>query len=136
MGRAGDIKEVSEGYARNFLFARGLANIVSKHGLEVLQAQKNKRERINKLKLKNKKKLAEKLNGKSFTIKAKADEKGTLYFKVTPKLIVEELARQKLEISEKDLKLIEPIKKIGEYEVGFEIADESGKINLNILSEK
>lgn len=135
LGHAGEIKDVSEGYARNFLLERGLADIITKHKLEVLQAQKNKRELTIKKDLKNKKKLAGKLNGKLIAIKVKADEKGSLYFKITPKLIVEELAKQNIKINEKDLKLVEPIKKIGVYVIGFVIAGETGKIKLEITSE-
>ncbi len=70
---------------------------------------------VNRLKEKKDKiSLAEKLDGQVFSISAKADDKGTLYSKVDAKFISRELAKQNHNISSQEIKLVQPIKKIGE----------------------
>ena len=135
LGHAGEVKEVADGYARNFLIARGLANFATKHSLSVLGAQKNKRERVKKLEEKNKGKLAKKINGKVFAINAKADEKGTLYSKINTKYIVSELANQGVAVTEKELKLNETIKSIGQYEIDLVLSGESASIKLLVKNQ-
>jgi large subunit ribosomal protein L9 len=132
LGHAGEIKEVSEGYARNFLLGRGLADLVSKHSLDILEAQKNKKERIKKLEVKNKTKLAKKLKGQKFIITGKADEKGSLYSKITAKTIVDELNKQGIKIEEKEINLTEAIKKIGEHGVELNLGGEKVMIKVEV----
>ena len=136
LGHAGDIKEVSDGYGRNFLLPGKLAEISTQHSLAVLELRKRKRERIALRAEKDKVKLAKKINGQRFAIKAKADQTGTLYAKIDAKAIASVLAKQGFKIEENEIKLPETIKKIGEYEVDFELGGESGKIKLEVRSEK
>jgi len=143
LGHKGEVKEVKEGYARNFLIPKGMADVVTKHSLNVLAAQKRKREKSKKLsplkrdhakagEVRSKKLLAGKFNNKSFEILAKADEKGTLYAKLDAKNIASELAKQgyKMEVSE--VKLEKPIKKIGEYKIELRLADKKAIIKLKV----
>lgn len=136
LGHVGEIKEVKEGYARNFLIEKGLADLATKHSINLSETQKNKRERIATKVKQNKQKAAKKIFGQKFIIKAKADEKGTLYSKITAKTIVDELIKQKINIETKDIKLEEAIKKIGEYEISLDLGEENVKIKLEIINEK
>jgi large subunit ribosomal protein L9 len=136
LGHAGDIKEVSDGYGRNFLVPQGLAAILTMENLKAVEVKKSRKEKAVKSLKKNKDKLAKKIFGKKFEIKVKADETGTLYAKIDAKAIDSELNKQGYKIEASEIKLPEPIKKIGEYEVNLELGGESGKIRVEVRSKK
>lgn len=135
LGHAGDIREVSEGYARNFLIPRGLADTMTKHGINVLEAQKKKRERVAKERKVNKAKLAKKIAGREFVITAKADDKGTLYAGVDAKVIAGELKKQNLDVEPAEVILKSAIKKTGKYDVELNLAGEGVKISLEVKKQ-
>jgi large subunit ribosomal protein L9 len=134
LGRIGEIKEVSPGYARNFLIPKGLAEVVTKHSLNIFEAQAKKRERLAKQEIKKKKNLATRIKEKKFEIKAKTDDSGTLYAKLDAKAIAKELQKQKYKIEPEEIKLKEVIKKAGEYQVGLELEGKKSKIKLIVIS--
>ncbi|MFH1427857.1 MAG: 50S ribosomal protein L9 [Patescibacteria group bacterium] len=136
LGRAGEIKEIKTGYARNFLLAKGLADMVSKHSINVLHAQKKKLARLEIKEEKNKKNLAKKVNNQVFIIEAKADDKGNLYAKLSQKAIVDVLNKAGYQVLNKEIILKENIKKIGEYEVELKLAGEKAKIKLIVKAVK
>jgi large subunit ribosomal protein L9 len=136
LGHAGETKDVAEGYARNFLISKGFADIVSKHNLDVLGAQKKKRERLAVKTKKDKEKLVKKVNGRKFEIKAKADDKGSLYAKINAKAVASELVKQGYRVEDSEVKLDKAIKKIGEYEVDLGLGGENAKIKVEVVSEK
>jgi len=136
LGHQGDIKEVKQGYARNFLIPHGLADILTKHSLSVIEQQKKKREKSKKVEVRSKKLLAKKINGNSFMILAKADDKGTLYAKVDAKVIAGELQKQGFALGVGEVVLEKGIKKVGEYEVVLKIGDDKAKVKLAVRSEK
>ena len=103
LGHVGEIKDVAEGYARNLLIPGELADILSKHGLNVLEARKNKRERTAIKSKKDKQKLVKKISGQKIEIKAKADEKGGLYAKINAKAVAAELARQRFKVEDSEI---------------------------------
>jgi large subunit ribosomal protein L9 len=132
LGHIGEIKEVRGGYARNFLIPRGWADILTKHSLGMLDAQKKKRERLQKEAEHRKELVAKKIDDKNFNIWAKADNKGTLYSKIDAKDIAEELQKQGYTVEVGDIILNETIKKVGEYGVTLKLVDKDAKININI----
>jgi large subunit ribosomal protein L9 len=136
LGHAGEIKEVAEGYARNFLIPKGLADVLSKHNLNVLEAQKRKHEKMLEKAKKDKVKLAKKITGQKFKIQAKADEKGSLYAKINAKAVAAELARQGFKIEDSEVKLPEAIKKTGEYEVELNLGGERVKIKVEVVNRR
>jgi len=135
LGLAGEIKEVSEGYARNFLLPKGLAEIASKHNQKVVAEQKQKKEKLKKLEARSKKSEVKKLAGKTFHFTVKADEKGTLYEKLSAKSIAGELGKQGLKVETGEVKLEKAIKKTGEHDVKIEIMGEKATIKLKVIAE-
>jgi large subunit ribosomal protein L9 len=133
LGLKGEVKEVSDGYARNFLIPHGLAEILSKHSLHMVKAQQNKQVRQKKKQVVRKSKLATKLKGKIITISTKTDETGTLYSGLNQKAIAEELVKQKYDIDPSDIDLKEPIKKIGEYPLSLKLVDSKTGIKLKVI---
>lgn len=135
LGHSGEIKEVKQGYARNFLISQGLADMLTKHSLGVLEAQKKKQNRIKGQEVRSKKSQAKKINGKSFVIQAKTDDKGSLYAKVDAKTIAGELQKQGHAVKVNEVVLDQVIKKVGEYEVGLKLSGEKAKIKINISNK-
>ncbi len=135
MGHTGDIKEVKDGYARNFLIPHGLADILTKHSLGVLEARKKKLEKSKNLEVRSKKLLAKKIMGKSFEIKVKADDKGTLYAKLDAKAIAQELVKQGFSTEVSDIILDKVIKKVGEYKVELDLGGEKAKVKLGVSKQ-
>jgi len=116
LGNKGEIKEVSEGYARNFLIPKKLVEIATVETIEKADQVKKgieKQERATEEKLK---KIASDIQNKKITIKAKS-EKEKLFGSIGAKEISEELKKQNFEISEKSIVIKEPIKTIGEKEI-------------------
>jgi len=135
LGHGGEIKEVKGGYAQNFLIPQGLADMLTKHTLGMQEAQKQKKERNKKLKVRSKKLLTKKIMGKSFTMQAKADNKGTLYAKFDAKVIAGELVKQGYNIEVGEVILDKPIKKTGEYKIELKLGEEKAKIKIIINSK-
>ncbi len=135
VGQAGQIKEVKDGFATNYLLPCGLASNLTKHNLATLEAQRKKNERIKSEREKDKIKLAKKLNGQVFEIKVKADEKGSLYDKINKADLIKYLLSQGYAIGEKEIVLDNNIKKIGEYKIKLVLSGELTEIKLKINKE-
>ncbi len=117
LGKKGDTVKVAEGYARNFLFPRGLAVEATKGTLKKLQqekmakAQKAKREEVEA------QELAEKVGSVPLVIKAKTGEAGKLFGSVTSNDIVAALKKKGIAVDKRKVQLAEPIKSLGTYTV-------------------
>lgn len=131
-GHAGDIKEVSEGYARNFLLPRSLADMATKHSLGVHEAKKNKRERVRKERGIKKTKLAKKIEGRKFAVAAKVDAKGTLYAGLDTKAVANELKKKGFDVEPNEIMLKSAIKKIGKHDIELNLAGEKVKISVEV----
>ena len=126
-GKRGELKEVSDGYARNFLFPRKLAIEANSDNLNTYKLQ----EKAKAAKLAADKAQAQanadSLKEAVVKISAKAGSNGKLFGSITSKEIVEELKKQYgIELEKQKVILAEPIKSFGSYEAkckfGFEIA--------------
>lgn len=133
-GSAGDIVNVSDGYARNFLFPRKLAREASKQNLNAAQqtiaAAKHKREKAKS----DAQQVARELEGSTVTIKAKRGNGGKLFGAVTAKEVADAIAdRYGLEIDKKKFNL-PVIKEIGVYDVTVKVfAEVSTKIKVEVV---
>lgn len=115
LGSSGDILEVKDGYARNFLIPKGLALAATPGNLKALEYEKSLR--ITRAKKEKKKALAlvEKLKDISCTIKVKAGEDDRIFGSVTSLDIKKALGRQGIELDKKSILLAENIKTLGIY---------------------
>lgn len=116
LGREGEIREVSRGYARNFLIPRQLADIATEQLIQRLEGRKIKEEKSAKKELQLAEEMAEKLDGKSFEIIRKTTDEGTLYASVNSAVISAELKKQGFIIDNKQI-IAKNIKEIGEHEI-------------------
>lgn len=120
LGRAGEVKEVTEGYARNFLFAKKLATVATE---EIVVEVENKRKQEMRLREEEKEKtrdLARKLKDAKITIKSKGKD-GKLFGSVGSGDICEALRKEGFEIDRKSVILNKAIKEVGEYEVNIDL---------------
>jgi large subunit ribosomal protein L9 len=116
LGKTGDVKGVSDGYARNFLLPRKLAEMATPEALK--KAEKLKEQGIQKEKeeLEKNQALADAISGKEIVIKSK-EKDGKLFGSVGKKEIIKELKDRGIKIEEEVIVLDAPIKEIGEKEV-------------------
>ena len=117
LGGIGDVKEVADGYARNFLIPKGYVEIATKTAMEKAEKIKIKKEKQAKEDLMNVEGVAEKLEGVSVIIRAKADESGKLYASIKTGEISKELGKKGFEINKNKIVIEGSIKEVGDYEV-------------------
>ena len=118
LGKEGDIVEVSEGYARNFIIPKKKGVEANQENLNTLKLQKANEEKIAKEKLEAAKELAAKLNEASVSLTIKGGKDGRTFGSVSSKEIEEAIKSQLgLEIDKKKLVIAEPIKTFGNHEV-------------------
>lgn len=122
LGKKGDIVEVSDGYARNFVLPKKLGVEANAKNQNDLKLQKANADKIAKEQLEAAKELAGVLETKEVTVKMKSGEGGRAFGSVSSKEIAQEAKAQcGLELDKKKIQLPEPIKALGVYEVGVKL---------------
>ncbi|MEK7159552.1 MAG: 50S ribosomal protein L9 [Patescibacteria group bacterium] len=123
LGRRGEIKNVAEGYARNFLLPGKFAVVANEANVKKYANIENQVEskQVNK-KLKTPEEIAARLRTLSIVLTEKADEGGTLFAGITKEKLVQLLAAKGIDLKTKQIDLAEPIKKIGDYKIGVNIS--------------
>lgn len=124
LGRPGGIVRVKNGYAQNYLLPRKLAVISNRDNLRRLGGLRQKFEVEEKERIGRARTLAEQVSTTSITIPMKASDEGHLYGSVSVTTIVEALREQGIQVDSKWIRLAEPIKEIGRYEVPLQLHDE------------
>ncbi len=136
LGDMGQIVDVSDGYARNYLVPRGLAAEANIKNIKSLEHQRKIiQEKARKIKL-SAQSLSDKISQLKLTIKAKAGEEGKLFGSVTSMDIAEQLKNAGFDIDKKKISLDEPIKRLGSYSVSVKIHPEiSAQLNIEVVEE-
>lgn len=134
-GKKGEVINVSDGYARNFLFPRKLAEEANNNNMRVLNLKKDAERKQKLEETEAAQKLANELKGKVLKLSAKAGENGRLFGAVTSKDIANEIKKQfKVNIDKKKVST-ETIRQLGNYEVELKLYPEiSTKIKV-LISE-
>ena len=134
-GKKGDLIEVSEGYGRNFLMPRGLAELATADNLNVKMAQDEAHARKVALEQQAAREAAEKLKECPVKVPAKGGAGGRLFGAVTSKEIAEELNRQYgLSVPKQKIVLEEPIKTFGVHRVKAKLyQDIAGEILVQVV---
>ena len=131
LGKKGDLKDVAEGYALNFLLPKKFAEIATVKAIAGLEKRIQnlaiEREVQIDLLMKN----LEEIKGKVIKIKSKADEKGHLFSGIHKKEIVEEMKKQhNADIDEEFIVLEKPIKEVGEFDIPILIKGKKSSFKL------
>lgn len=135
-GKKGEVVDVNEGYARNFLVKKGLAEIATASKLNDMNQKKaaadfHKAEEIKATKL-----LAEELKGKNFTVKIKAGQNGKVFGSVTGANIADALQEAGYGVDKKKVVLTQPIKTLGNYDIDLKLMEGiSTKITVTVIGE-
>ena len=136
LGWLGDIVEVRNGYARNYLLPQGVAVVPTEANIKSLADEKVKRGEQRKLAREQLERVAESVEGAEAVVAAKANEQGHLFGSVTQRDIAENLREQGFQISDEMAKLSEHIKEVGTHEVTLKIAPElTAKISVVVVSQ-
>ncbi|HLD28140.1 MAG TPA: 50S ribosomal protein L9 [Patescibacteria group bacterium] len=117
IGDTGEIKEVADGHARNFLLPGGLAELATPENISKVKEKKEELARIAEQDLILTEKIAEQLNGQAIEIISKVNEDGKLYAAITPAMIIKVLKEKGFDIKKDQIILPEPIKEVGEYPI-------------------
>jgi large subunit ribosomal protein L9 len=122
LGEEGDIKDVAKGYARNYLFPRGIALPYTEKTIKLFEVRKDEIEARKALKRQDATGLKEKLEALSIVLSMPAGPNGKLYGAVTGQTIMEELAKQGFQIERKRIELPgNSFKSVGKYKVAIRL---------------
>ncbi|MCD6455020.1 MAG: 50S ribosomal protein L9 [Candidatus Aminicenantes bacterium] len=113
LGKKGDIVNVADGYARNYLIPCGFALAVTRGNVRLIEEEKKRLLRQREKEIKTAEELAEKLNNLELEIYKKAGENDVLYGSVTTSELAELLEKEGIQIDKKAILLEEPIKRLG-----------------------
>jgi large subunit ribosomal protein L9 len=136
-GAAGEVREVKEGHARNYLIPRGLAVPASEGAVRALANQKLAEQRRAQRKQHQVDQQVERLRSIVLEIRSRAGEGGRLFGSVTSQQIAEALAQKGLAISRKQIELEEPIRVEGFYQVPVRVAPGVVvQVDLNVIGAR
>ncbi|EES49791.1 50S ribosomal protein L9 [Clostridium botulinum] len=136
IGKKGEVIEASDGYARNFLFPRKLAQEATDSNMHILNNKKENERKKKLAEIESAQKLAGELKGKEITIKTKIGESGKLFGAITSKDIASLIKTQyNVEIDKKKI-VMDTIKLAGNYDIEVKLYPEvSTKMKVNILPQ-
>ena len=138
MAKTGEIKEVADGYARNYLFPQKLALLASSSAASTVEAKvKAKAREQEKLRAQSME-IAGKLEGKEIVLKAQVGANDRLYGSITSAAIAAELeSTAGVAIDKRKIELDEPIRQIGSYEITIRLAHSiAPKIKVSVTAEE
>jgi len=133
-GKKGDLINASDGYAKNFLLPKGLAIVADKSAINELEGKKSAAQFHKNQEEMRAKELAEKLEGKKVTFKAKSGDNGKLFGSITAQDVADEIKTQlHLEVDKKKVQL-DSIKTLGTSEATVKIYPGiSAKVKVEVL---
>ena len=137
VAKADEVKEVKEGYARNFLFKNNLAVEATLENLKKLENKKNKAITDEKNRIAKSKELAEKLSTLEVVFFKKAGDKGRLFGAITSQELADEITKKGVAVDKKILDMKNPIKELGIFFVDVNIyKDIKAKVKVIVNAEQ
>jgi large subunit ribosomal protein L9 len=138
LGYYGDVVNVKDGYARNYLLPQGLASVPSESKIKAMAEEKARRNEQRNLVRKQLEKLAESVDGAVVEITANANDLGHLFGSVTERDIAEQLRLKGFEIKDVMVRMSHGhIKEVGTHEVSLKIAqDLKVGVQVRVVSEQ
>ena len=137
LGKQGEIVDVSDGYARNFILPKKVGVEANSKNMNDLKLQKANEEKMAQELLEAAKELAKVLETKEVVVKMKSGEGGKTFGSISSKEIAAEAKKQcDLELDKKKIQLPEPIKALGAYEVNVKLHPKvSAKLKVKVIEE-
>lgn len=135
-GKKGEVIDVNEGYARNFLVKKGLAEIATPSKLNDLAQKKSSADFHKAEEIKATREMAKEIDGKTFTVRIKAGANGKVFGSVTAQNVSDSLQSAGYAVDKKKIIISAPIKNLGEYEVDLKLLEGiSAKIKISVVAE-
>ncbi|MGN0807058.1 MAG: 50S ribosomal protein L9 [Candidatus Coproplasma sp.] len=132
-GKKGELKEVNDGYARNFLIKKGLAIEATATKINELNQKQQATAYHKEEELKAMRALAKEIDGKTFNLNIKVGQNGKVFGSVTAADIADCLKEAGYDIDKKKIVIDGPIKLVGVYSVALKLAEGvSAKINVDV----
>jgi large subunit ribosomal protein L9 len=136
IGNAGEVKDVSDGYARNFLLPRNLAVVADAAAIKKLAQQQESASKKDARELNRSKEVQQQVEATMLKYTAKAGEGGRLFGSVTSKDIAEQLAREGIRVDRRKILLDEPIRQLGEFELEIRLHPQvTAILRLNVVAD-
>ena len=136
LGRRGDVREVANGYARNFLLPKKLAVPATPANLQNVDHLKRRRERAENRAREEARDAAGRIAALTLTVTTRASEDGRLFGSVSAQDVVEFLERHEIPVEKRRVLLEEPIKALGEYRVPVKLHPEvTAELQVRVARE-
>lgn len=137
LGKKGEIVNVSDGYARNYVLPKKLGVEANAQNMNDLKLQKANADKVAQEQLEAAQELAKVLETKEVVLKMKSGEGGKAFGSISSKEIAQAAKTQcGLELDKKKIQLPEPIKALGAYEVGVKLHTKvTGKLKVKVIEE-
>ena len=138
LGKKGEIVEVNDGYARNFILPKKLGLEANGRNMNDLKLQKANADKLAKEQLEAAQEFARVMETKEVIVTMKSGEGGRVFGSVSSKEIAQEAKKQcQMEIDKKKIQLPEPIKSLGVYEVSVKLHPRvTGKLKVKVQEDK
>lgn len=137
LGHAGELVTVKPGFARNYLIPQGIAFLATEGNLRRFEEERRQIEQSAEREREQATVMAAKLEGQSLTFMVRAGDEGRLFGSVTSADIAESLASAGLEVDRRIIRLEDPIKDLGVYDVAIRLhADVEPTIKVWVVAEE
>lgn len=135
VGKKGDVKEIADGYARNFLFPRKFAEPATEASVARVAQERSRAHAMEAMRVELLEKTLSELSEKAIALSARANENGHLFASIGKDEIVTAVRAQAgTELSEKHLDLPQPIKTVGTFTIPVAVGKVKGVVNLVITA--
>ncbi len=136
-GKKGEVKNVADGYAHNFLIKQGLAQEATNASISQLEGQKNKEKKLAQEELEEAKKLKEKLETLTIELKAKSGEGGRLFGSITSKQIADALKKDfSIKVDKRKIEMDDAIRALGYTNVPVKLhTDVTATLKVHVTEE-
>jgi large subunit ribosomal protein L9 len=137
VGRQGEIKEVSTGFARNYLIPQSLVMEVNNLNIKILEREMGRLKKHREEIINSAKEIASKMESSKFVVKVKTGENGKVFGSVTTTNLAKIFEDNGFKVNKHDILLSDNIKEIGDHEISIRIHPEvAAKIKLSVINEK
>lgn len=120
IGKKYEVKNVADGYAKNFLFPKKMAQAATENATKWAETQREIHAKVVEKELQEMQAKASALDGQEITMNVKVGDQNQLFESITAAKIAERLKEANFDIDKKQISLKEPIKELGEYQVDIE----------------
>ncbi len=134
-GKKNEIKDVSDGYGRNYLLKNNLAKIATTGEKIIAEKREKLQEVLNQKEIEAEKEIAKKINGLTLEMQMKVGKKGELFEAVTPQKISEKIEESGYQVKKESIVLEKPIKELGDYSIKINFKN-AGEVEVKLQINK